>query len=121
MNYNKKSVNLREKKLETKKTRKKQKAKTISFYVIVFVVLFMISMIGGLGLGVFRGILASAPDSINVEPTGFITTIYDSDGKVMEELSDYTSNRIEVSYDQIPENLRTAFIAIEDERFYDHK
>ena len=38
----------------------------------------------------------------------------------MEFLSDYSSNRIIVNYDQIPANLRNAFIAIEDERFYEH-
>lgn len=123
MNYNKKSIKLRKKKLESKKTRKKQKAKTITSYVVISVFLLCISLVGGLGVGVFQGILAGAPevDEINIEPTGFITTIYDSDGNVMEELSDYTSNRIKVTYEQIPKNLRNAFIAIEDERFYDHK
>ncbi len=123
MNYNKKSIKAREKKVGAKKTRKKQKAKTVSFYMVIIILLCMVSLIGGLGIGVFRGILASAPsvDEINVEPTGFITTIYDSDGKPMEELSDYTSNRIEVKYEEIPENLQDAFIAIEDERFKDHK
>jgi len=85
--------------------------------------LFGISMTVGLGLGVFRGILASAPDvdEIDVEPKGFISTIYDTDGNPIQELSDYTSNRIKVSYDQIPENLKDAFIAIEDARFEEHK
>ena len=123
MNYNKKSIKLRKKKLESKKSRKKQKAKTFSSYVVICLFLCIVSLAGGLGLGVFQGILASAPDveDINLEPTGFITTIYDCDGNVMEELSDYTSNRIKVTYEQIPENLCNAFIAIEDERFYEHK
>lgn len=123
MNYNKKSIKLREKKLETKKTRKKQKVKTISLSVVLCVMLFFVSLVGGLGIGVFQGILAASPDvdEINVEPTGFITTIYDIDGNVIQELSDYTSNRIEVEIEEIPKNLRNAFIAIEDERFYEHK
>ena len=123
MNYNKKAIKLREKKLESKKTRTKQKAKTISYYAVVSIILLCVSLTAGLGIGVFRGILAGAPsvDEINVEPTGFITTIYDSDGKPIQELSDYTSNRIKVVYDQIPENLRNAFIALEDARFEEHK
>ena len=123
MNYNKKSIKLREKKLETKKTRKKQKAKTITFYAVVCMILFCVSLAAGLGIGVFRGILAGAPDveEINVEPKGFMSTIYDEDGNAIQELSDYTSNRIKIVYEQIPENLRDAFIAIEDSRFYDHK
>ncbi len=123
MNYNKKSIKLREKKLEVKKTRKKQKVKTYSFYAVFGMFLLVVSLVGGLGLGVLRGILASAPDidEINLEPTGFITTIYDSAGNPIEELSDYTSNRIEASFEELPENLRDAFIAIEDERFHEHK
>lgn len=123
MNYNKKSIKLRKKKLESKKTRKKHRAKTFSSYVVISLILLCVSVIGGLGFGVFQGVLASAPkvDEINLEPTGFITTIYDRDGNVMEELSDYTSNRIKVTYEQIPKNLCNAFIAIEDERFYEHK
>lgn len=123
MNYNKKSIKLRQKKLESKKTRTKQKVKTYSFYVIVGMILLVCSITAGLGLGVFEGILASAPEvaEINLEPTGFITTIYDTDGNVIEELSDYTSNRIKVNQDQLPKNLQNAFIAIEDSRFHEHK
>ena len=34
----------------------------------------------------------------------------------MQQLSDYSSNRIPVAYEQIPDNLKNAFISIEDER-----
>ena len=78
MNYNKKAIKLREKNLESKKTRKKQKVKTVSFYALISILLFSASLVIGLGIGVFRGILAGAPDveEINVKPSGFITTIY---------------------------------------------
>ena len=38
----------------------------------------------------------------------------------MQQLSDYSSNRIFISYKDIPDNLKNAFISIEDERFYEH-
>ena len=72
--------------------------------------------------GAFRGILASAPDidSINVQPSGFASVIYNSSGVEIQTLSDYESNREEVALSKVPENLRNAFIAIEDSRFYEH-
>ena len=33
---------------------------------------------------------------------------------------DYSSNRIKVKSEELPDNLKNAFIAIEDERFYEH-
>jgi len=75
-----------------------------------------------LGFGVFKGVLNSAPDitNIDVSPSGFSTFVYDTDGKQIAKLVAANSNRIPVSMDQIPENLAHAFVAIEDERFYEH-
>ena len=73
-------------------------------------------------LGVFRGIIDTAPDigGIDVTPTGFSTFVYDTDGNQIAKLVSTDSNRIPVSWDMIPENLAHAFVAIEDERFYEH-
>lgn len=103
--------------------RKIQKIKLCSFRTVIILFLAAIALTGGIGLGVFNGIIASAPkiSEISIEPTGFITTICDKDGKEIQTLSDYTSNRIDVSIDQIPQQLQDAFVAIEDERFYEHK
>lgn len=74
------------------------------------------------GIGAFRGIISTAPDisKIDVSPSGFSSFVYDSEGHQIEKLVAADSNRIPVSMDQIPENLAHAFVAIEDERFYDH-
>lgn len=123
MNYNKKSIHLREKKLETKKLRRKQKVKIISFRALIVLVLLLVSIVAGLGVGVLRGLIASAPDvsEIDIEPTGFVTNILDSDGNVIQQLSDYTSHRIAIDYEDMPTHLQNAFISIEDSRFYEHK
>ena len=123
MNYNKKSVRQREKRLESQNMRKKKKVKLYTYRILVVVFLAVIAVTGGIGIGTFRGIIASAPkiSEISIEPTGFVTTICDKNGEVIQTLSDYTSNRIDVSNDQIPDHLKNAFVAIEDERFYEHK
>ena len=53
----------------------------------------------------------------------YTTTIYytDKDGNAKEYAKLHgTQNREWVSYDQIPEDLKRAIVAIEDERFWDH-
>lgn len=95
---------------------------------LIFVRLLLIAVIGagiiGLaaGIGVFKGIIDSAPDigNIDVTPKGFSTFIYDKEGNQTAKLVASDSNRIPVSWDMIPENLSNAFVAIEDERFYSH-
>ncbi|WP_167955018.1 transglycosylase domain-containing protein [Anaerosporobacter faecicola] len=82
-----------------------------------------ISIIGTFtGLGALKGMLDSAPsiDSIDVAPTGFSTIIYDSEGNEIQKLVGSQANRIYVTLEKIPDNVKNAFIAIEDERFYSH-
>ena len=71
------------------------------------------------GLGVFKGIIDSAP-TITLEdatPTRYSSFIYDSKGNQMAKLIAEDSNRVPVTMDQIPTDLANAFVAIEDERF----
>ncbi len=58
------------------------------------------------------------PDSIydNIEQT---SSVYDVNGEKFDELH-YTQNREIVSIDKMPEDLKHAFIAIEDKTFYTH-
>ena len=73
-------------------------------------------------VGVFMGVIATAPDISNVDvaPAGYSTTVYDRNGKVITKLVAENSNRVYVTIDKIPEHLQHAFVAIEDERFYTH-
>ena len=48
------------------------------------------------------------------------STVYDRDGNVLATLKG-SENRIWVDYEDIPEDLEHALVAIEDKRFYDHK
>ena len=69
-----------------------------------------------------RGAIDAAPslDILDVQPQGYASQIYDADGNLMQTLVMEGSNREEVSFDQLPDDLVNAFIAIEDSRFYEH-
>ena len=76
-----------------------------------------------LAAGVFRGVIDSAPNQtvIDVSPKGFSSFVYDSQNNEVAKLVSADSNRIPVSGDMITDSLAHAFVAIEDERFYEHK
>ena len=57
---------------------------------------------------------------VNISPSGKKTRIVDTNGSVIETLSVSGANREYVSLKKIPKDLQHAFVAIEDERFYDH-
>lgn len=122
MNYGKRGVRKRQQALHA--TGKKW-ARKIGF---TFVQVMLISFIGagiiGLsaGIGIFKGVLATAPDigNIDVTPTGFSTFVYDIEGNPMQKLVSTDANRIPVTIDMVPQDLKDAFVAIEDARFYEH-
>ena len=122
MNYSKKSERKKQQALHS--TSKKWSRK-IAF---TFVQVFLIGMVGmaiigvSAGIGAFRGILASAPEigNIDVTPSGFSTFVYDIEGNQTAKLVAKDANRIPVTIDTVPQDLKDAFVAIEDARFYDH-
>ncbi len=76
-----------------------------------------------LGIGIFKSILSLTPviNANEVIASGQATIVYDADGNEIDQYVSTNSNRIEVGMDDIPELLGKAFVAIEDERFYQHK
>ncbi|OON87183.1 penicillin-binding protein [Oribacterium sp. C9] len=75
-----------------------------------------------LGFGMFQGIIDSAPNikSIHIGPTAYASKVLDTEGHVTATLVQAGSNRERVSYEQVPKDLINAFVAIEDERFWEH-
>lgn len=122
MNYGRKGVQRKKRALNAQagKWGKKLALTVLEIFLIAFIGIGIIG--ASAGLGVFKGILATAPDisNIDVSPTGFSTFVYDNQGHQTAKLVATDSNRIPVSMDKIPENLAHAFVAIEDERFYEH-
>lgn len=81
------------------------------------------AVIGAAGfVGIFKGVVATAPEINNkdIRPSGYSSTVYDSDGKQLTKLVAADSNRIYQTIEKIPLDLQHAFVAIEDERFYEH-
>ena len=122
MNYGKKSVNEKKKAIQSSSARWSRKI------LIVFAKIFLVCVLGvGIvgfcgGIGVFKGIISSAP-TINLEdatPSRFSSFIYDAEGNQIAKLVAEGSNRVPVTMEQIPQDLADAFVAIEDQRFYKH-
>ena len=93
----------------------------IQMTILIFV-LCLCLLGAAMGLGMFKGILDSAPDvdTIHIGPTAYASKVLDTEGNIIATLVTAGSNRERVSYDQLPENLVNAFVAIEDERFWQH-
>lgn len=69
-----------------------------------------------------KGIIDNAPsvDIMNIQPDRFATTVYDSEGNLTDTLVMSGSNRESAEYDELPNDLINAFVAIEDSRFWSH-
>ena len=122
MNYSKKGIKERQKSLHAS-SHKWSKKLLLAVMNLMVLGILAIGVIGAsAGIGVFKGIIDTAPsiENIDVTPTGFSTFVYDLEGNQIGKLIAQDSNRIPVAKDMIPENLAHAFVAIEDARFYEH-
>ena len=122
MNYSKKGIRAKQKSLNAKSTKFGKKL-LLAVTNLSLLCILAIGIIGiSLGLGVFKGIIDTSPsiENVKVTPTGFSTFVYDLEGNQIAKLISQNSNRIPVTQDMIPEDLANAFVAIEDERFYEH-
>lgn len=122
MNYGKKGTSKKEKEITSKGTMVRKKF-TVIFCKTLLVCFFAVIVIGiCTGIGIFKGIIDSAPDinEINATPTGQLSTVLDDEGNEIATLVTSGSNREPVTLDRVPKELQEAFVAIEDERFYEH-
>ena len=111
-----KSVQRTSKKLNNKKGKKKIIKK------IFLIILFIIMLIVLAGVGAFMAIFfsdkfAMSKEDLTINYTN--TFVYDSEGNLIKELTGEENRKI-ISLAEMPSNLPKAFVAIEDERFYEH-
>ncbi|HJB83144.1 MAG TPA: transglycosylase domain-containing protein [Candidatus Mediterraneibacter intestinavium] len=95
----------------------------VRLFKAVIVSLLLLCVIGVAGAGVFAyQIIQNTPEvtAEDIMPQGYTSFIVDQNGNQIERLNDSSSNRVYRTYDQIPEYMAHAFVAIEDERFYEH-
>lgn len=122
MNYGKKSVAQKEKQITSSASLIRKKFSVIFFKTLLVCFLAAVVIGGCAGIGAFKGIIESAPDisDIDPSPTGYLSVVLDNQGNETAKLVASGSNRVYVTLDEIPETVQHAFVAIEDERFYDH-
>lgn len=122
MNYGKKGVRAKQKALNSKSVKWGRKIILTCFRVVIIAFLGIGICGAAAGIGAFKGILASTPNIrlSDVVASGQATIVYDCVGNELDQYVGTNSNRIEVSMDMIPKHLGQAFVAIEDERFYQH-
>lgn len=122
MNYGKKGVKQKKKLLNSATKKIGTKAGVTAFKILLICVVTVI--VGGscVVLGMIKGIIDTAPEisSIDVTPSGYATKVYDNSGAEVQSLVASGSNRVSKKIDEIPLTLQHAFVAIEDERFYEH-
>lgn len=122
MNYGKNEV---ARKLQRSSSKaQKVASKLVLWLVKLVLVLFTVGIIlsVSLGYGIFKGIIDAAPeiDVASIKPSGYATMVYDSKGNLTETLVKSGSNRLEATYEELPQCLIDAFVAIEDSRFWSH-
>lgn len=122
MNYSKKETSKKQKALRSKKKKVGKKLGVIFLKAFLVCMIAVVVIVGCAGIGIIKGVIDNAPDitSESVIPKGYKSTVYDAEGNKMQELIASGTNRTMVTIDQVPQHVQDAFIAIEDERFYEH-
>lgn len=104
--------------LSAKKNEQKSSRKKTSKKYIFAIILILFLFITGLFLGGLTWIIQDTPDISDYRGGSLSTMIYSNEGDLINSL--YQENRVYVRLNQIPESLQNAFIAIEDNNFYEH-
>jgi len=105
----------------TKKTKKKGRAKKV-FKILFFVFLALFIVGVGVVLGVLNSIIKDTEqiELAQLKNLKLTSTVLDSDGNQIGQMS-AGENRLMVDYEDLPQDLIDAVVAIEDERFWTHK
>lgn len=122
MDYGKQHLNKKKKNISSKKAMKKKRVGVRVFKALIICVLLVV-IVGVAAVGLFaKRIIDNTPTVTpsDVVPSGYTSFVYSEDGTLLEKFVQSGSNRIYRSIDEIPQDLADAFVAIEDERYYDH-
>ena len=95
------------------------------FLRVFFAAFIVLAFVGsGALIGVYMGIIEKTPDInfelIELQPVNQNTIVYEN--KTGREIDRFTGieNRENAPFERVPQYLKDAFVAIEDERFYQH-
>lgn len=101
--------------------KKKKKRKSSAFKIILNVFLSIFLVAGVAFGGIVFAMIKTAPP-LNVQQVLTFdepSILYDDKGQYMDKVIT-NEQRIVVDYKNVPQNLKNAFVSIEDERFYKH-
>lgn len=122
MDYSKRGLEKKQKQIGSTGRRAEKKLGFTAFRAVVICIL-LIAVVGvSAAIGGVKGIIDSAPE-INVDdiaPTAFKSYMYLEDGTELLELAESGANRVEIDITEMSDALLNAFIALEDERFWEH-
>lgn len=122
MNYGKENAAKQSRQLAGRGKRKRHSAGLAIIRITLICIVSVVIATGIIAYLYAKNLIDQLPDvsTIDISPTGYMSTVYDSDGNEIETLASTGANRTYVTLDQIPEDLQHAFVAIEDSRFYEH-
>lgn len=122
MDFSKKSLKQEVYDSKTKKNKKSVRIIMLIFKSVLAVALIFLIVGGAFLIGSVNGVINGSPNiSIEeVQPKGLSSVIYDTDKNEIQTLTGSGANRTLVEYSDIPASLVNAFVAIEDERFWEH-
>ena len=122
VNYGKQNLSKRKNEISSKKRLKKKRV-GVRFFKALILCILLLAVICVVGIAVMaKKIIDNTPNvtSDDIMPKGYTTTIVDQNGAQIRTLKDSDSNRVYRTYEDIPKYMADAFVAIEDERFYEH-
>lgn len=102
----------------TNRPRNNSKSGGIGKRVFLGVLIIVLVMVLGVGCGFLTATMNTREDLADVRPPAS-SQIYDINGNELANIH-AEENRVPVSIRQIPKDLQNAFVAVEDNRFYDH-
>lgn len=108
-----------------KKKKKQKRGMPVGVKILlgfIMVVVAIVAIVGSVLFGAYKGMAIGTPDitKINISPTQYPSVIVDRQGNQLIQLASAGAKRVNVTASEITDNLRWAFVDIEDERFYDH-
>ena len=123
MKYSESEIDKKIKNISSSKSRNINKAiMYLKFFGVTVIIVMVLTVCFGIA-GAMRGLIDSAPElnELDLMPYGLTTNIYDSDGKKIQEITSFDTRKEYIKSQEIPKNVKNAFIAAEDPRFYEHK
>lgn len=122
MDFSRRGVVIKQHQVKSMTKRLTTKFRIAIFRISLVCVVFAIVMGCFMAAGAFKGVIDNAPslEGISLTPEGYTSYIYFSDGTLSQKLAAASANRIYIDIEDVPIMVQHCFVAIEDERFYEH-